>query len=533
MHKEKLTDNYSDEPARYARQPELQLPARILHWAERDPDRPFLTEVGGSRSDGCQVSYGQFARELRQWCTLLQELGLERGDYIASLLPPSIDGCLVWLAAGVLGIREVPVNRELRGEFLRHPIVNSRCKLCFMRPDDASLLQDNAIIGPRQLIVEPGNSPAAQLAETVLPALPACDDVACVVYTSGSTGPAKGAIIRWAQLAAIIGRAPREWLSSDDVVYAPWPMFHITGRSPLISMADVGGQVVLREKFSLTEFWSDVRQYQCTSTTVGAAVPLLLNLPPRPDDADNPLQFAYGNASGAHNLTFQQRFGVRMLLCYGSTEAGFPVVHRDITEHSLGIVGHLRPGYEFRVVDAEGRELPPGQPGELLIRPQLPEMIMAGYLNMPEATATALRDGWYHTGDLLSVGKDGACVFVDRMKDTIRRYGENISASAYESDLLQLDVLIECAVLGIASQISGKEIILTARHSAGSQADPAAFFAQLEQRYPRYMLPGYIWFVDDYPKTPGGKIRKHLLLEQLQLDNCWQTPAADANRGNA
>jgi carnitine-CoA ligase len=124
-------------------------------------------------------------------------------------------------------------------------------------------------------------------------------------------------------------------------------------------------------------------------------------------------------------------------------------------------------------------------------------------------------------------------VFVDRMKDTIRRYGENISASAYESDLLQLDVLIECAVLGIPSQISGKEIILTARHSAGSQADPAAFFAQLEQRYPRYMLPGYIWFIDDYPKTPGGKIRKHLLLEQLQLDNCWQTPAADANRGNA
>jgi len=523
MTKINLATDFGDDPLRYATDPAMQVPARVKYWAEVSPQRPFLTDVGGRA-----VTYGEFYREVRQWCTLLDTLSLEPGDKIASLLPISIDGYALWLAAAISGIWEVSVNRELRGEFLRHPIHNADCRVAFVRPEDRELLAANAVTGVESLVVARDGSLVRELAAADIDTLPDWGDVACVIYTSGSTGPAKGAVIRWAQLASIVGRTPREWLSAEDVVYAPWPMFHITGRSPVISMADIGGQVVFREKFSLHEFWHDIRAYRCTSTTVGAAVPLLLNLPKGDDDRDNPLVHAYGNASGGYNLEFQQRFDVRMMTCYGSTEVGFPIVNRDIIGETLRNAGYLRPGYQIKLVDGEGREVAKGQPGELLIRAPVPEMIMAGYLNMADKTAEVLVDGWYHTGDLVFINDDNGIAFVDRMKDTIRRNGENISSVALEAELLKLDEIHEVAALGLPSDVSGKEIALVIVHRDGVGADPAELYRSLVPRLPKYMLPSYIRFVAEYPKTPGGKIKKNVLLEQFRMEDCWQSPVADA-----
>lgn len=523
-----LTDQITDTPARWAQDPAMQVPARILHWATVAPQRPFLTEVGGRA-----VTYGEFVAELQQWCTWLQRLGLQRGECVASLLPLSIDSYLLWLAASLNGLREVSLNRELRGEFLHHPIRDSASRYCFVRPEDATLLADNGIRAAVPIVVARDHSPVAGLPGAAIGALPTCADVACIVYTSGSTGPARGAIIRWAQLAAIIGRTPREWLGATDVMYAPWPMFHITGRSPIVAMTDVGGQVVLREKLSVADFWADIRAFGCTSTTVGTAVPLLLNMPARPDDMDNPLVCAYGNTSGAINLVFQARFGVRLMTCYGSTEVGFPVVNRNLSEDNVSCAGYLRPGYQLRVIDAAGRSVDAGESGELLIRAEVPEMLMGGYLNNPQATAAVLRAGWYHTGDRVRLLDDGAVQFVDRMQDTIRRYGENISSTALETDLLKLAVVQECAVFGIDAPASGKELVLVVRHRDGCGADPQALYAQLLPLYPKYMLPSYIRLVDSFPKTPNGKIRKPQLRQETVLSQCWQTPAADASRRQA
>jgi crotonobetaine/carnitine-CoA ligase len=523
-----LTDQITDTPARWAQDDTLQVPARILHWARVAPLRPFLTEVGGRA-----VTYGEFVAELQQWCTWLDRLGLQRGECVASLMPLSIDSYLLWLAASLNGLREVSINRELRGEFLHHPLRNSASRYCFVRPEDAGLLAANGISAVVPMVVARDHSPVAGLPGKAIGALPTPADVACIVYTSGSTGPARGAIIRWAQIAAIIGRTPREWLSAADVMYAPWPMFHITGRSPIVAMVDVGGQVILREKLSVSDFWADIRTYGCTSSTIGTAVPLLLNMPAQADDQDNPLVCAYGNTSGAINLVFQARFGVRLMTCYGSTEIGFPVVNRNLNEDNVGYAGYPRPGYQLRVIDADGRTLDADEPGELLVRAGVPEMLMGGYLNDPEATAAVLRDGWYHTGDRVRLMADGAVQFVDRMKDTIRRYGENISSTALETDLLKLDVVQECAVFGIDAAASGKEIVLVVRHRDGCHADPQTLYTQLLPLYPKYMLPSYIRLVDSFPKTPNGKIQKPQLRQETVLSQCWQTPVADAGRGQA
>lgn len=520
-----LPDQIVDTPALWAVDNTLMVPARIFHWAAVEPARPFLTEVGGR-----SISYGEFAAEVRQWCSWLTQLGLAPGECVASLMPLSIDSYLLWIAASLNGLWEVSINRELRGEFLRHPLRNSGCRYCFVRPEDASLLPDNDVTGVEAIVVARGQRPAATLPASAITHLPTYRDVACIVYTSGSTGPAKGAIIRWAQMASIIGRTPREWLHGGDIMYAPWPMFHITGRSPIVAMTDVGGQVVLREKLSVSDFWADIKAYGCSSSTVGTAVPLLLNVPAGPADADNPLVSGYGNTSGAINLQFQARFGVRLMTCYGSTETGFPVVNRQLDADSVTLAGYLRPGYQMQVVDADGGALPAGEAGELLIRADVPEMLMGGYLNMPEASADVLRDGWYHTGDMVRITAEGAVQFVDRLKDTIRRYGENISSTALETDLLRLAEILECAVLGLDSPVSGKEILLLVRHREGDRATPQAVFQLLEPLYPKYMLPSYIRLVDAFPKTPNGKIQKPLLRQQLQLADCWQSPAADANR---
>lgn len=503
--------------------PDLVLPRRVASWAERDPDRPFLQEVTGRA-----VSYAEATEGIRRWATVLRGLGVARGDRVLSMLPASIDGYLLWMAASCVGACEVPVNPELRGGFLSHALEASGAKLCLARPEFVPVAESAAIRGLEVVAVDRERPPTVDAAPGEIE-WPSPEDESCIIYTSGTTGPAKGAILTWAQMAATIGRIPRSWLTGDDAVYCCHATFHVTGRSPLPAMSDVGGRIVLRERFSLHDFWDDVRSHGCTSTT--AFVPLLLGLPEREDDLDNPLRVVFTGQSGRQTERFIERFGTHVVTCYGSTEVGFPIATRwpkPMPESGPAPpdCGWLRRGYDARIVDEAGEDVPDGAAGELWIRPPASALMMRGYNGLPEKTASAIVDGWYHTGDALIRHPDGCFEFVDRLRDTIRRMGENISSSALEAVVLGDEEVQECAAIGVPDEVAGQEVLLLVVSRPGRRIDPAALFVRLEEALPRYMQPAYVLVAEDatVPRTPTNKIRKVALLDAFDLEDAWRSP---------
>ena len=506
-----------DDVGVYALRPENALPRRIAHWAEIDHDRPFLQEVNGRHA-----TYGQLWSQARRCASLLRGLGVRRGDRIVTMLPASIDAYALWLGAGCIGALEVPVNPDLRGSFLDHALADPGASLCFVRPEFAAVPGCSAVAGLSVIEVPRDGSLTGGVAEAELGDLPLPADPSCVIYTSGTTGPSKGVIVSWAQMAATVGRIPRSWLGPTDAGYACHPIFHITGRSPLPVMAECGGRIVIREKLSVGEFWNDVRTHGCTTTTVLAG--LMLAAPERPNDLENPLRFGLLSGGRAAAVRFGERFGVHMIECYGSTEVGFPIVQRELTLDNTAC-GRLRRGYRARVITDEGQPAAVGASGELWIHSPAAPLITLGYLNQPESTAKAIVDGWYRTGDRVARVDHEMFQFVDRMRDTIRRLGENISSVALEAVVQSDEEVAECAAIGVPDEATGQMVLVAVVANEGAPPiDPEALHHRLQQVLPKYMVPSIIAVCDSLPKTPTGKCRKAGLVDELDLESAWHAP---------
>ena len=497
-----------DDPAAVALDPGLVLPARIAHWAQVDPDRPFLVEVGGRTS-----TFGDVHDGVRRWAALLERVGVRAGDRVASFLPPSIDAHLVWLASASIGALEVAVNPELRGALLDHVLSDATPRVCVAGAGQRDLVPP----GAATIVVD--DDPTARVAPAQIGRWPGPADTACVLYTSGTTGPAKGVLVPWGQLSATIGRIPRAWLSADDAVYAPWPMFHVTGRSPLPAMADVGGRVVLRPRLSIADFWSDIVTHGCTSTTIGAVAALILETTAPPL---HPLRWVFMAPRGEVSLQVQDKFGVRVIGNYGSTELGFPILNRTLDATSAHVAGWARPGYETRAV-ADGSDVADGAPGELWIRGPVRAVMFSGYLGV---AGDPLEDGWFRTGDLVTRRADGAIVFLDRMRDVIRRFGENISSAAVEAIVATDPEVGECAAVASPSPVCGEEVLLVVTPAPGVVLDAAALYGRLREVLPRYALPAYVAVRAALPKTPTGKVVKHALEVSASDPDVWESPAA-------
>lgn len=497
-----------------ATDPSSALPVQLQSRARSEPERPFLIEVTGGRA-----TYGATWDGVCSWAEHLRNLGVGPGSHVATLLPPSIDAAMIWIALGCLGAVEVPVNPDLNGAFLEHVLNDAAPILCLARPEFADRIR-NARPSLPVRTVERGAWETLPAAGTEITRLPAPGDIACVIYTSGSTGPAKGVMLDWAQFATVIDRIP---LGRDDVTYNCHPMFHVTGRSPLVTMCHTGGRVVLREKFSAKSAMDDVRTFGCTTGTFHGA--LLLALPPRADDADNPLEAVFAGHNVALTAEFAKRFDVRCYDFYGSTEVGFPLVLSDPPDLEHTWCGHLRDGYQAQVVDENGRPVADGEPGELWIRPDDRLMIMIGYLNRPEATARALDGGWYHTGDIVIRHPDGNFEFLHRAGDTIRRMGENISTTAVEAAIDEHPQLSGCAVLGVPDSIAGHEVLVAAEVVENSVLDEPTLYEWLTSRLPKHTLPRYLILTGALPRTPTNKVLKTGLLDTIDLTEVWSPPS--------
>jgi crotonobetaine/carnitine-CoA ligase len=497
------------------------LPHTLARAAERFAQRPFLS----FGIDGRRLTYAEVDAGSAAVAGGLAALGVCRGDRVLIMLRNRAEFVLAWFAVNRLGAVQVPVNLEYAGDFLEHAVNTAAAEVMIVEAELAGVVAASAPRMPHLRRIVVVGDPGAELGfERLLAAAPAPavavgpGEIAAIHFTSGTTGRSKGAMMTHAQqhlLSEQNGRLVE--LGPDDVYLTSLPLFHVNAQATAVYAAMlVGAQVHLEPRFSASRWVDLVRSSGATvTTTLGVMMQFILSQPPRPDDADNGLRCLWAVPCPVDAAReFGARFGVdHFAMPYGNTEVGTIIDPRERPpEGSCGRVdGRF---FEARLVDPDTDEpVPAGTAGELAVRPLVPWVVTAGYFGMPEKTVEAFRNLWFHTGDSLVQDADGWLWFVDRMKERIRRRGENIASADIEHVLSQHPAVAEAAVVAIPSGIRGGEDELKACLvlSGAGAADPAQLFAWCEQRLPRFAVPRYLELLDALPKTPTAKVRKELL----------------------
>jgi crotonobetaine/carnitine-CoA ligase len=511
--------------------PFAPLPRLLRERAASDRGRVFLQEVTGAA-----CTYGELEESVRRWMAVLRQAGVGPGDYVLSMLPTGIACVTVWLAVARLGAVEVPVNTAYHGPVLAAVAEDSTARVAVVdgRWSERFSETDSPVLhGMTVIAVGAGSQPhsfcgldgsdhgGSGSGETDL----AEHDVATVVFTSGTTGRSKGVLIPWRQLRESARWCiPLDDAGPDDHWYVPLPLFHVSGKLSLYAAALTGARAVLRETFSTSAFWPDIKRFGVTTTLLaGGAARYLESQPARPDDLDNPLRNVFVAPFPVDPDGFAARFGVRLTTAFNMTELSCPIVSGwDLGP--AGSCGRPRSGVACRIVNSDDRELPVGEVGELIVRTSEPWETMLGYLGAPEATTAAWRNLWFHTGDRCRRDADGYFYFVDRGSDAIRRRGENVSSTDVEAALAGHPDIAESAVVGVPSPWGEHDIKAFVVPRPGSSPDPADIAAYAERELPRFMVPRYVVVVPDLPKTPTNRVQKARLRD-------WAGDAPTHDRG--
>jgi crotonobetaine/carnitine-CoA ligase len=348
---------------------------------------------------------------------------------------------------------------------------------------------------------------------------PAAYSLASVFYTSGTTGPSKGVAMPHSQMY-FFGQEVVSFtrLTADDTYLTTTPLFHGNAQFMASFPALIAGaRLVVRSKFSASRWIDHLRENQVTVTNlVGVMMDFVWKQPPRPDDADNVLRCVYAAPTAASILAgFMQRFGVESFVdAFGLTETCAPIISPYAEIRPPGAAGLLASDwFEARLVDPEtDEEVPVGAVGELVVRYKVPWTCSLGYYGMPEKTAEAWRNLWFHTGDALRRDDDGWYYFVDRYKDALRRRGENISSYEVEQVILAHPAVVECAVIGVAAGVeAGEDEVMAIVVTDGATVTAAELWSFCEGKIPAFAIPRFVRFVDALPKTPSEKVRKAVL----------------------
>ncbi|MDF3075566.1 MAG: ATP-dependent acyl-CoA ligase, partial [Alphaproteobacteria bacterium] len=311
-------------------------------------------------------------------------------------------------------------------------------------------------------------------------------------------------------------------LTEDDIAYNYLPFFHIAAKFLTLGPLLIGARMILVPTFSVSRFWPDVRQHKATvCVAVGGLCHILRSQPEQPDDADNTMRLVYAVPIPAEfQEEFERRFGVELVEAYGATESNLVVYSRP-GQTPQGSCGMASPHFEVTIRDDDGFELPTNASGEICVRPRLPNTLLAGYLGMPEKTLEVMKDFWFHTGDRGYIDGGGNVFFQDRIKDSIRRRGENISSFEVERMLNACPGVAESAVVGVASSMGEEDVLAILVPQAGASVAPDALFNFAQNTMPYFMVPRYIRFVDQLPRTPTQKVRKIALREEGVTADTW------------
>lgn len=504
------------------------LPALLDRQSRRYGEREFL------RIEERCLSFLQCRDEAARFAGTLIAAGVSRGDRVAIMLGNRVEFIRVFLGCLWLGAIAVPLNTALRGAQLAHPLANSGARLIIIESKLAAHLGSVSVPGLEQvwLVDDPPASlppgfdyramPSGDAALDLQSFAPA--DPCAILYTSGTTGPAKGVIYPSEQLywwAALM--AQMSAITAASVSFTTLPLFHIHALSSVVQCLIHGARCVITERFSASRYWAQAGAAGAThGCLVGSMGSMLLAQPPAPQDRAHQMQTIF--ASSLRSSVWAQlsaRFGVtRRVGGYGSTETN-ALFFADTGWEVQGHMGQVVPGFHARVVDEHDCPVPDGQIGELVMRSDIPFAFSCGYWGNAEASVAAWRNLWFHSGDLVVREPAGSFRFVGRLKESIRRRGENISAWEVEQALISHPGVSDAAAFGVPSPLGDEEVMAAVVLRAGVRVGPHDLLRHLDGRLAHFAIPRFIEFVESLPLTDTGKIQRTVLRERGVTAATW------------
>ncbi|MBB4660644.1 crotonobetaine/carnitine-CoA ligase [Conexibacter arvalis] len=522
----------------------MQIPARercvIPHMLARrvaaDPNEVFAVF-----DDGTQWTTRRTRDEALAVAAGLRALGVAAGDAVVSWLPNGQDALRTWFGVNQLGAVYVPVNTAYRGRMLEHVLRDADARVAIVHADLLPRLHEVALGALEHVVVVGGAGEAPASVESwdgaALRIHPVTDDLLdspaqpwdpyAIIYTSGTTGPSKGVVCTYLHVWATGALTFSELFSAGDRYLVNLPMFHAGGTIGVVGCLWLdGGSVAIVDRFDTSRFWEVIRRDRVTvCTLLGVMANFLLAREQEADDPDNPLRLVFMIPLVEDALRFGERFACDVYTGFNMTEVSCPLISaRNPT--ATGSCGRPRDGVEVRLVDDHDVEVAPGEVGELIVRTEMPWTLTLGYWRNPEATARAWRNGWFHTGDAFRVDAEGNWYFVDRMKDALRRRGENISSFEVEAEVLAHPAVQEAAVVGVPSPHGEDDVLAVVACAPGMTVDPEELLRFLVPRLPHFMVPRYVRVLGELPKTPTNKVRKHELRDAAITPDTWDREAA-------
>ena len=506
------------------------VPELLGHRAANDPERTAVTFEGET------VTYRQLDERAAAVQAWLQQRGVGPGDKVAILAVNSLDFLYAWFGIARAGAVGVPVNTSAIGEALKHNLEHS---------DALGLVVDSLLLPNVQALdaipaiawtVTIGDPVAGCVAMTdVLQTPPATSavevdgsDAMNIIYTSGTTGLPKGVVLShtsYLNTGAFFAQY-FNW-TQDDVLHTCLPLFHCNAQqTTFMGGLHACAPVALNGKFSLSNFFRWIEESGATVTNLlGAMVTLIAKLPEQPDDANNTLRLMIaGPTPEALYRPLEKRFGMQIVEGFGLTETGTSCCLNPVDATIPGTVGLALSYTDMRVVDENDEDVPDETPGQILTRSHIPFAFMTEYYKEPVKTAEAMQGGWFHTGDQGKRRADGYFVFLDRMKDTIRRRGENISSFLIEKVVGEHPEIQEVVAVGVPSDLGEEDVKIVCIRQPGAAITAEQLSVWCEPRLGDFMRPRYIEFRETFPRTETGRVQK-LQVRAEGIGDAWDRDA--------
>ena len=514
------------------------LPRILRDRAEAHPDRPYIRF-----GEGEWVTYGEINARANRIANALIARGLQKGECVSTLMPNSIDQVALWFGILRAGGVQSPINLAYRGDFLSWVINLPQSRFLVISDDLLDRLDHVADELPvlEHVFVWASGAPHGPNPKVPFEPFAVLDDApdtdpgvevtwvddARIMFTSGTTGRSKGVVKQHAS-DYFSGRTYNNvcGVTEDDVFYTCLPLFHSNAQVLNCYPAMIAGaRIQISARYSSTNFWREVTECGATIlNTVSAMNYFIWNTPP-------------GEYDRAHSVTrimampapkdiyhdFKERFGIRWHEGYGLTETGM-VTYVPPGIEKPGSCGMASPGFEVSVVEpGTDRPVPNGTSGEIVVDMKLPNIVMRSYAGMPEKTAEDFKNLKLHTGDLGRMDDDGYLYFMDRVKDYIRRRGENVSSMEVEQVVASHPGVLEAAAVGVAAGEgagSEQEILICIVPREGVP-DPHELLTYCADKMPYFAVPRYVRFLEHLPKTPTERVRKVELREMGLGDDVY------------
>lgn len=515
--------------------------SELINAAIEHPNRLWVRFM-----DGDSFTYGEFTDKVNTIAKNFLLLGLEPEDRLVTLVDNKYEFLATWFAGHLAGIVVVPLNTALKGDSLAHMIYESVPKAIVIQED--FMVRISSILDgltPRPIVIVIGQSsgkdiPFIKLEESPNESVsdwsafpfntaPNIAQLCCIMYTSGTTGPSKGACYcnGFHMQMGIVGRDNMQY-GPNDILYTCLPLFHGNALNTSVMPALVArAGLVIGTRFSASRFWREAASSGATATNLlGAMTPILLRSHPSEDELKHSITRALViPAPPEYHDLLPQRFGLKPIEAYGLSDGAMVLWCPPDKDAPRGSCGLPTSGYEVAIVDENDEQIIGAGVGELVFRITNPWTMALGYWKHPEATAEAWRNLWFHTGDSMRRDENGWYFFVDRLKDVIRRRGENISAFEVESAVRAMAEIVDCAAYALPSDLTEDDVAIAVVVTENSTLTEIDIINYLKSRLPYFAVPRYIRFIHELPMTQTQKIRKQALRDDGPLV-AWDREAA-------